>query len=80
MKINVLFFGITTDLVDASNLVLEVIDATTINDFKELLKDKYPQLENINSYAIAVNETYADDDLILKENDVVAIIPPVSGG
>ena len=41
---------------------------------------KYPQLENINSYAIAVNESYATDEIVLKENDVVAVIPPVSGG
>ena len=41
---------------------------------------KYPVLENINSYAIAVNESYASDTDILKENDVVAIIPPVSSG
>lgn len=80
MKIKVLFFGITTDLVNTSNLVLEIDNITKVGDFKNLLKNKYPQLENINSYAIAVNEDYADDNLVLKENDVVAIIPPVSGG
>ena len=36
--------------------------------------------KNIDSYAIAVNEEYAVEHLVLKENDVVAIIPPVSGG
>lgn len=80
MKINVLFFGITTDLVNTSNLVLDIDKTTKVGHFKNLLKNKYPQLENINSYAIAVNEDYADDSLGLKENDVVAIIPPVSGG
>ena len=47
---------------------------------KNLLKKKYTQLKQLNSYAIAVNESYAADELVLKENDVIAVIPPVSGG
>jgi molybdopterin converting factor small subunit len=37
-------------------------------------------LSEINSYAIAINESYAVNETILKENDLIAIIPPVSGG
>jgi molybdopterin converting factor subunit 1 len=80
MEIKILFFGITTDLVGTSNLDVVLSDASTVLDFKNLLKKKYPQLENLDAYTIAVNEVYAEDDLILKESDVVAIIPPVSGG
>jgi molybdopterin converting factor subunit 1 len=80
MKISVLFFGITTDLVNASNTTITIKEAISVGDLKILLQKKYPQLKNINSYAIAVNEDYAEDDLLLKEADVVAIIPPVSGG
>ncbi|ARV16010.1 MoaD/ThiS family protein [Polaribacter sp. SA4-12] len=80
MKIQILLFGITTDLIGTSNLDLEVVEGITVVSFKSLLKEEYPQLENIDSYAIAVNESYATDELVLKENDVVAIIPPVSGG
>jgi len=80
MEIQVLFFGITTDLVNTSQLVFTINENASILNFKFLLKEKYPQLENINSYAIAVNESYATDEFLLKENDVVAIIPPVSGG
>ena len=80
MKIKVLFFGITTDLLETSSLDLELTDEITVVGFKSLMKEKYPQLKNINSYAISVNEAYAEDDLILKDGDVVAVIPPVSGG
>jgi molybdopterin converting factor small subunit len=80
MKIKTLFFGITTDLVNASQLEITVDENTSITDFKRFLKDKFPSLEKIDSYAIAVNEAYADDSLILQLGDVVAIIPPVSGG
>jgi molybdopterin converting factor subunit 1 len=80
MKIKTLFFGITTDLVGASNIDLALSEASTVLDFKSLLKKNYPQLQNLDSYAIAVNESYAADDLVLEKNDVVAVIPPVSGG
>ena len=80
MKIKLLLFGITTDLLHASSLTFETSKSSSVKNLKDDLLAKYPQLENINSYAIAVNETYADDDVVLEENDVVAIIPPVSGG
>ena len=80
MKVQILFFGITTDLLGFSNLELEVTEASTVLNLKSLLKEKYPQLKNMASYAIAVNESYAVNDLVLNENDIVAIIPPVSGG
>ncbi|WP_347173331.1 MoaD/ThiS family protein [Polaribacter uvawellassae] len=80
MKIQLLLFGIATDLLQTSSVELEVSDNCTIADFKTEIKTKYPQLKNINSYAIAVNEAYASNETLLNQNDVVAIIPPVSGG
>ena len=80
MNIKTLFFGITADLIGATELDLVLSGSISIGTFKTVLKEKYPQLKNINSYAIAVNEAYAEDTLLIKRNDVVAIIPPVSGG
>ena len=80
MKIKILFFGISSDLVGLSNLDFEVDKALTVKKLKILLKKKYVYLKNLDVYAIAVNENYAIDDLVLKENEEVAIIPPVSGG
>lgn len=80
MTTKILLFGITTDLLGASSLDLEIPVNSSIADFKQHLLAKHPVLENINSYAIAVNESYASDEIIITENDVIAIIPPVSGG
>jgi molybdopterin converting factor subunit 1 len=80
MKIEILFFGITSDLIGETQLQIAFENAISVADFKSVLKERYPQLKNINSYAIAVNEAYAKDDIILKQSDIVAIIPPVSGG
>lgn len=80
IEITVLFFGITTDLVGKNSLTFQLKDNSTIKDFKSELMLKFSSLKNLNEFAIAVNEEYAEDSLALKNNDVVAIIPPVSGG
>jgi molybdopterin converting factor subunit 1 len=80
MKITVLFFGITTDLVGKNTISYSVNTSTSVENLKNLLKTDYPNLKNIDDFAIAVNEEYATNELLLKEGDVVAIIPPVSGG
>ena len=66
MKIQVLLFGITTDLLGTSTLELEVPTESTITLLKTQLLASYPQLENIDSYAIAVNEAYASNETVIK--------------
>ena len=80
MKIQLLFFGIATDLVGENSIFYELNSKETVSELKKELLLKYPKLKNIEEFAIAVNEEYAENDVVLRENDVVAIIPPVSGG
>lgn len=80
MKLKILLFGISTDLVGSNSLDFETKENISVQEFKNSLQEQYSQLSQINSYAIAVNESYATDDTLLRENDVIAIIPPVSGG
>ena len=80
MKIEVLFFGITSDITGVDATFVEIESRSCVQDLKKQLIACYPNLKHINEFAIAVNETYADDELLLTENDVVAVIPPVSGG
>ena len=80
MDVNILLFGITKDLVGKQRLLLELPDKTTVGDFKRILQDNYPKLVELNSLAIAVNSEYAQDNVLLSNNDEIALIPPVSGG
>ncbi|EAQ42383.1 MoaD/ThiS family protein [Polaribacter sp. MED152] len=80
MNITVLFFGISSDLVTENKVDLTLDKTISIAEFRRHLLEVYPALENIKTYALAVNEAYATDDFLLKPNDVVAVIPPVSGG
>lgn len=71
-------FGITRDIIGEREMVVTGI--STVKQLKEHLYANYKELEKLNSLAIAVNETYATDEETIKETDVVALIPPVSGG
>ena len=80
MKINIKFFGKHKEDLNKSELIINSKNNITINDLIELLKTKEPNFSKFKSYAIAVNLNYENLDYVLKENDEVAIIPPVSGG
>lgn len=80
MTVQLLFFGISTDLVGANTMTKVLNDNTTVKDLREVLAIDYAGLNRIHEFAIAVNENYAEDELVLTNGDIVAIIPPVSGG
>jgi len=80
MIIEVLFFGMSKDLAGVSKTNLEIDNHLNVRGFREALLQKFPSFSEMDSFAIAVNETYADDDSLLSGKDTVAIIPPVSGG
>jgi sulfur-carrier protein len=52
------------------------------NSIEELKKHLHRELglEGLDTVMTAVNEEFADDETMLKAGDVVAFIPPVSGG
>jgi molybdopterin synthase sulfur carrier subunit len=80
MRVNILLFGITKDLIGKQHLQLELPAKVTVSGFKKVLQEKYPELVELNSLAIAVNSEYANDSVMIQENDEIALIPPVSGG
>lgn len=80
MKINTLFFGIAKDLVGKDQIHFDLDEKATIQNFEDLLKTHYADLKDIQNFTFAVNEVYVDRSYSLKENDVVALLPPVSGG
>ena len=80
MEVNVLFFGITKDLVGRQQLDIDLSEPVSVSEFKEVLQEKFPKLSDLKAVAIAVNSEYADDAMMIQANDEVALIPPVSGG
>lgn len=58
---------------------IPVGDEITVADLKERIYIDYPELDG-EVFQIAVNEAFQTDDYTVKSGDVVALIPPVSGG
>ena len=80
MQLQLLFFGITSDITQKRSDEITVSEGITIGELKEILSLEHPKLKNYNSFSIALNTEYASDESILKNGDVIALIPPVSGG
>lgn len=81
VSIRVLFFGAARDVVDANQLDLSLAAPATVASAFQDLVGKFSQLERFGrSLLFAVNQEYATQDTLLKENDELAIFPPVSGG
>ncbi|WP_423998667.1 MoaD/ThiS family protein [Maribacter sp. IgM3_T14_3] len=78
---NVLFFGITKDIVGSSEVSFsDEFKPVNVAELKKQLIKSYPEFSKLNSLAVAVNSEYADDNVLLNGNEEIAIIPPVSGG
>lgn len=80
MTVQLLFFGITQDLVGQHTLNMEIENPITLSAFKQQLLQQFPNLNRFPTFEIAINEHYVLDDVVLKDRDIIAIIPPVSGG
>lgn len=82
VKIRVLFFGAARDVVSQNPLPLSLAeDAPTVASAFQHLVESYPALERFGrSLLFAVNQEYATPETALKDNDELAIFPPVSGG
>jgi molybdopterin converting factor subunit 1 len=80
MKLQIMAFGIARDILKGSRTEVETPPSTTVGELKQILLSLYPELEDLRSLAIAVNEEYREDKWILGEKDEIVLIPPVSGG
>ena len=81
VSIRVLFFGAARDVVDSNPLDLSLDAPATVGSAFQSLVARFSQLERFGrSLLFAVNQEYATQDTLLKENDELAVFPPVSGG
>lgn len=79
--IRVLFFGAARDVVDQNPCSLSLEGAATVSKAYQQLVEKFPDLSRFGrSLLFAVNQEYATLDTDLRDNDELAIFPPVSGG
>lgn len=77
MKIKVLFFGRLAELATINEIELADIKNTT--SLHEYIEWHYPHLLN-SKFAVAVNKKITGHEIEFHDGDVIALIPPFSGG
>jgi len=80
MKIRILSFGIARDITGAGTIELHLPEGADLNILQEHLIRQYPAFKRLSSLLFAVNARYATGDTKLRDEDEIALIPPVSGG
>jgi sulfur-carrier protein len=76
--IKILLFAHLQEKVGQESLEIDH-SSLTVRELKELIGTKY-ELGSLEHVMVAVNEEYALDQDSIHSGDIVAFIPPVSGG
>ncbi|MFC7321201.1 molybdopterin converting factor subunit 1 [Halobacillus campisalis] len=74
----ILFFAALQEKAGKESIELDV-SGKSVKQVKEFVAQEYG-LAKINESMTAINEEFAASDDVIQENDVIAFIPPVSGG
>ncbi len=81
MKIKVLFFAYLKKLTTKEEMYLEVPSYITLEKFKSILSAAIPPIgPYLSNVKWAVNLEIVGEDVVLQDNDEVAMLPPYSGG
>ena len=89
MRCEVLLFAGLADAAGTRRIMVDLADGARVADLLEKVCSDHRQLEGQlhgqlqglrQTIAVAVNERYVDESTALADGDVVALIPPVSGG
>ena len=76
MSVKVVLFGRLTDIAGSSIIVNDV---SYSNGLVQMLHKKFPAFAS-TKYLIAVDKEVIKGNTILKNNSMVALLPPFSGG
>lgn len=76
--IKILLFAHLQEAIGESELTVNLSDVT-VGQIKEWMENQYLNL-SLSNMMTAVNEEFATDDMIVKDGDKIAFIPPISGG
>ena len=81
MQIEILFFGKIIEIINKSKITISVNNDTQLFYVINKINEMYPLLKNIQNIMYAINNEYIYDyNIKINENDVIAYIPPISGG
>lgn len=73
------YFGLIADLTGKEEEQWLIKENTTVENMQQQLQEAYSELTEA-SYKIAVNQQFVEAQVLIKENDEIALLPPFAGG
>jgi molybdopterin synthase catalytic subunit len=80
IQIKMLYFARIRDITQIPIEVLEIKQNSSTKDLLTLLYNKYPKLKDEKNLSISINSLISNSDIVLRNLDEVALLPPISGG
>ena len=81
MNVNVRLFAAARQLANTETICLSFEQSPTINDVKQALIQRYPELGPLlEQTRFALDSKYVPDETAVDDGQEIACIPPVSGG
>jgi len=81
MSVRVLFFAQVSDATGIREESYVLPDGASVAELLRLITSKYEKIEKTRvMMKIAVNRLMAEQSHVLRDGDVVALFPPISGG
>ena len=79
MEFEILVFGIIKQKTGLPKIKIEMEENPSVRDLVNQFHKLFPEFKELHAL-VAVNNNYANEDVLLNPKDEIAIIPPVSGG
>ena len=80
MNLTLKYFGLLVDITLKKEEVLQLDQNNVVlSDVKSAIESLYEELKNTN-YSIAVNQLMGNMDTNIKDQDIIALLPPFAGG
>ena len=81
VAVDLLWFSVLADHRGRRSEQMVLPVGSTAGELMDRLAEEMPVISDFRSYIrIAVNQSYADEQTVLKNGDEIALITPVSGG
>jgi molybdopterin synthase sulfur carrier subunit len=80
MRVTLKYFGLLAEITNCNEEQLELnANAPTLLGLKNTIENRFPDFQK-TAYSIALNHSLCNDEVALKEADVIAFLPPFAGG
>ncbi|MBN2336262.1 molybdopterin converting factor subunit 1 [Candidatus Bathyarchaeota archaeon] len=80
MRVDVRYFASFRDATGKTEEALEVPEGINVQGIREHVKGLYERIAKREQVLVAVNGAFMPLETVIREGDVVAFFPPVSGG